>query len=60
VFFLGFASMSYAVPDQAGDSETNAIIASDTGGGNIGPFELAAIVIIAIAVVIIVALVVIF
>jgi hypothetical protein len=50
----------FANHDSNNDSEVNAIIASDTGGGNIGPFELAAIVIIAIAVVIIVALVLIF
>jgi hypothetical protein len=40
VFFLGFASMSYAVPDQAGDSETNVITASDAGGGDITQREL--------------------
>jgi hypothetical protein len=32
--------MSYAVPDQAGDSETNVITASDAGGGDITQREL--------------------
>jgi hypothetical protein len=57
---FGFNKVVIANHDSNNDSGPNAIIASDSGGGNIGPFELAAIVIIAIAVVIIVALVVIF
>jgi hypothetical protein len=40
VLLLGIASLSYAVPEQAGDSETNVITASDAGGGDITQREL--------------------
>lgn len=57
LLFIGFTSSSYAGPNAINDGEANVITESDAGGGDIGPFELAAIVVIAIAVVIIVAIV---